>query len=303
MRITHGMVSRHVLSDLNQAAERLARTQRKLSSGREITRPSDDPYGTSRALTLRSDLEGTRQHLRNVSDALAWQGVTDVALARVTDVLHRVRELTVQGASDATGPLARASIAAEIDQLAEALKQEANASYGGRYVLAGTATKTRPYSPGTGGDAYAGDAGAISREIGPGVTVPVNVRGSDLLGSGQAAADGRLLHALRDIADHLRGGTTADAEALRTVDLARLDANLDELTRIRAEVGATGARLESAAARLAEVEETTLRLLSEVEDADMAKAMVDYSMQQSAYHAALKSGANIVQASLLDFLR
>lgn len=302
-RITHQMVSRAVLTDVHRNAERLARTQAKLSSGREISRPSDDPYATSRALSLRSDLEATRQHQRNVSDALAWQGVTDVALGKVTDTLQRVRELTVQGASDAAGPLARESIAAEIDQLVEALKQEASASYGGRYVLSGTATQTRPYAPGAAGDAYAGDAGTIAREIGPGVAINVNVVAADLLGSGQAAADGRLLHVLRDVAGHLRGGTTADADALRTTDLVRLDANLNELLRLRAASGATGNRLATAASRLAEVEETTTRLLSETEDVDFAKAMVDFSLQQNAYQAALRSGANIVQASLLDFLR
>jgi flagellar hook-associated protein 3 FlgL len=44
-------------------------------------------------------------------------------------------------------------------------------------------------------------------------------------------------------------------------------------------------------------------LLSETEDADMAKTLVAFSTQQAVYQSALKSGANIVQSSLLDFLR
>jgi flagellar hook-associated protein 3 FlgL len=302
-RITHQMIARTVLADVNRSADRLAQTQSKLSSGREITRPSDDPYGTGRALSLRSELEGTRQHQRNVNDALAWQTVTDVALGTITDTVQRARELTVQGASDAAGPLARENIAAEIDQLVESVKQEASSSYGGRFVLAGSATQTRPYSPGVAGDAYAGDSSPIAREIGPGVSVVVNAVASDVLGSGQAAGDNRLLDVLRDIADHLRSGTVADGDALRTTDLSRLDDNLSEILRVRAGSGAIGNRLEAAGTRLAEVEETTGKLLSETEDADFAKTMVDFSLQQNAYQAALRSGANIVQASLLDFLR
>jgi flagellar hook-associated protein 3 FlgL len=302
-RITHQMLARTVLIDVNRSADRLARTQSKLSSGREITRPSDDPYGTGRAMSLSSDLEATHQHQRNVSDALAWQTVTDVALGKITDTLQRARELTVQGASDAAGPLARENLAAEIDQLIESVKQEASSSYGGRFVLAGSATQTRPYSPGVAGDTYAGDASPIAREIGPGVSVVVNVIASDVLGNGQAAGDDRLLDVLRDVADHLRSGTVADGNALRTTDLSRLDDNLGELVRIRATVGATGNRLEAAGARLDEVEETTGKLLSETEDADFAKTLIDFSLQQNAYQAALRSGANIVQASLLDFLR
>ena len=66
-RITNAMVSRQVLSDIQDVAERLSKTQEKLSSGKEITKPSDNPYGTSRALALSNALEGTQQFERNVN--------------------------------------------------------------------------------------------------------------------------------------------------------------------------------------------------------------------------------------------
>lgn len=301
-RITSTMISRSLLSDLNGVAERLSRTQQKLSSGKEITRPSDDPFAVSRAIALRGSLEATRQYQRNVAEAAAWEDVTEQALSRVTDTVQRARELLIQGANDANGPAAREAVAAEIESLIDSVKQEMNATYGGRYVFSGTDTGTRPYSLGA-VDAYAGNAAAVAREIGPGVALNVNVVGADVLGQGQAAADDKLLHVLRDIVDDLRGGTAANADELRGTDLQRLDANLDELTRVRAVVGATTNRLETAESRLLELEESSLSLLSETEDADMAETLVDYSMQQSVYQSALRAGANIVQASLLDFLR
>jgi flagellar hook-associated protein 3 FlgL len=301
-RITNSMISRSVLADLNDVSTRLAKTQRKLSSGKEITRPSDDPYGTSRALTMRSSLESSKQYQRNVGEAVGWQDVTDVALSKMSDTTMRVRELVIQGSSDSAGATARESIAAEIDQLVESLKQEANASYSGRYVFSGTATDVRPYAVG-GADTFAGNTGAVAREIGPGVSVQVNVVAKDVLGDGQASGDNLLLDTLRDVTQHLRGGTPADLNALRTTDLRSLSTNLDNLSKVRATVGATTNRLETADARLQEVEESTTKLLSDVEDADMAKTMVDYSTQQSVYKSALQSGANIVQSSLLDFLR
>jgi flagellar hook-associated protein 3 FlgL len=216
--------------------------------------------------------------------------------------VQRARDLTVQGASDSAGQAARNAAAAEIDQLIESVKQEANASYGGRYVFSGTATNTPPYAVG-GADTYLGDTAAVAREIGPGVSVQVNVVGQSLLGDGQGAADGKLLNVLRDISDHLKSGVVADANTLRTTDLKALDTNLDALSQSRATVGATTNRLETADSRLQEVEESLTKLLSDVEDADMAKTYVDFSMQQSVYQSALKAGANIVQQSLLDFLR
>ncbi len=301
-RVTNSMISRSVLADLNEVSQRLAKTQRKMSSGKEITRPSDDPYGASRALTMRASLESSRQYQRNVGEAIGWQEVTDVALSKMSDTVLRVRELVIQGSSDSAGVTARQSIAAEIDQLVESLKQEANASYSGRYVFSGTDTDVRPYTVG-GADGFAGNTNAVAREIGPGVSVQVNVVAKDILGDGQTPGDGLLLDVLRDVTQHLRGGTPADLNTLRTTDLKALATNLDDLSKVRATVGATTNRLETADARLQEVEASTTKLLSDVEDADMAKTMVDYSMQQSVYQSALHSGANIVQASLLDFLR
>ncbi|MEA2450084.1 MAG: flagellar hook-associated protein 3 FlgL, partial [Thermoleophilaceae bacterium] len=214
----------------------------------------------------------------------------------------RARYLAIQGASDSAGQAARNAAAAEIDQLIESVKQEANASYGGRYVFSGTATDTPPYTV-AGADTYAGDTAAVAREIGPGVSVQVNVIGQSLLGDGQAAADGKLLNVLRDLSDHLKSGTVANMNTLRTADIKALDTNLDAISQSRATVGATTNRLESADSRLQQVEESLTKLLSDVEDADMAKTYTDFSMQQSVYQSALRAGSNIVQQSLLDFLR
>jgi len=301
MRVTTLMSSRATLRDLNDGLARLNRLQGQLSSGKQITRPSDDPYGTSRALALRGELGGLDQYRRNVDDGTAWLNSSDTALGQMSDVLARVRELLVSGGNDTAGAAARSAMADEIDQLAESVKQEADVSYGGRFVFSGTATDTAPYALG-GADTYAGDTGTITRAIGPGVEIPINTDVRTLLGDGQAARDGKLLNTLRDVADHLRGGTPADANALRTTDLQQLDASLDTLNGIRADVGARTNRLAIAASRLSGLQLNATELLSQTEDADMAQTITEYTTQQAAYNAALRAGANIVQTSLLDFL-
>lgn len=301
MRVTTLMSSRAAIRDLNDGLGRLSRLQNQLSSGKQITRPSDDPYGATRALSLRGELGGLDQYQRNVADGTGWLNTADTALGQMSDVLNRVRELLVQGANDTAGPAERAAMADEIDQLTESIKQEANVQYGGRYVFSGTATDTAPYALG-GADTYAGDAGTITRMIGPGVEIPINNGIRTLLGDGQGARDDLLLNTLRDISTHLRGSTTADANALRGTDLQRLDASVDVLNSVRADVGARTNRLAVADARLSGLAVNTTRLLSDVEDADMAGTMTQYLTQQAAYTAALKASANIVQSSLLDFL-
>ena len=298
-RITTGMVQRNVLSDLNRVNDALTRTHMKISSGKEITRPSDDPFNTSRALHRRESLEATQQFQRNVADARSWQEISEQAMGTITQSAERAKALLVQAGSDTLDQAGRDGIKAEIDQLLEGIKQEANASVGGRYVFGGTKTDVPPYQSGA-NDAYQGNTDPIVRALGPGVSLPINVTGESFLGNGQASGDNKLLNVLRDVSDHLASG---DTTSLRGTDLTRLGSNLDQLLGVRAGNGALSNRLEAAGERLDQMEETTTQQLSDVQDADIAKTMIDFNSQSAAYQAALKAGANIIQPSLMDFLR
>lgn len=293
-RITQSMLSTSLLADLQNITSKLSQTQNKLSSGKEIQKPSDDPFGTSRALQFRADLAANRQYQSNVGEASAWQDATDLSLGQIGDLTQRARDLLVQGANGTTGPAGRASIATEIDQIIESIKSEGNTQYAGRYIFAGSMTTTAPYTP-DGLDNYAGDGATISREIGPGVQVPLNVTGASVIGDGATG----LLATLRGISSDLK---TNNSASLQSGDLAKLDTALDAITATRATVGARTNRLETAMSRLQQTEQTTMGLLSNTEDADMAKTLIDLSQQQVVYQAALKAGAQIVQPSLMDFL-
>ena len=292
-RVTQSMISRTLLSDLNDVADRLSRTQRKLSSGKELERPSDNPYGVTRALQLRDELAANRQYQKNVDELGSWQTVADASLRQIADYVLRARELVVQGANDTVGQTGRDAIAAEIVQLIDSIKTEANTQFGERYVFSGTSTLTPPYQLGT-VDAYAGNAEIMVREIGPGVRIDLNITGTDVIGDGATG----LLSTLRQVVTDLQSGNTTALSG----NLATIDGDLDTLTTRQAIVGARQNRLEAAGARLAELEESAHALLSKTEDADMAETLVQFSMQKAVYESALRSGAQIIQPSLMDFL-
>ena len=306
MRISNSMVQRNVLADLNSITDRLQRAQMKAASNKEISRPSDDPFHASRAMALRQNIEATKQYQRNVEDAMGWQEASEQSMDLITKSIQDARDLLVQGGNDATDQTSRNAIAAELEQIIESIKQNAGATYRGSYVLSGGETGVKPYQQGA-DDTYHGDEGGVDpsvagivREIGPGVTMTINTIGRELLGDGQAATDDKLLHTLRDAVVHLRAG---DGAAVRGTDLSRLDANLDAMLEARAANGARTNRLEAAMTRLGEVEDSTVKQLSNVEDADIAKTLIELNSQTAAYQAALRAGANIVQSSLMDFLR
>jgi flagellar hook-associated protein 3 FlgL len=288
------MVASTVLSDLQNVTEQLAKTQERISSGKQLTQPSDDPFGASRALQLRAELARTQQYERNVDDATSWQSAADSALSNVNDAVQRVRDLLVQGANDTTGPEGRQAIANEVNQLIDSIKTEGNTQYAGVYIFSGTATLTQPYQLGA-NDTFAGNTKSVNREIGPGIQVPVNQIGSNVIGDSSSG----LLSTLRQIVSDLQSGNTA---ALGNGDLSALDAASDAVTNAQSQVGALTNRLTSATNRLQQLEGNSTKLLSNVEDADMAQTMIDYSTQSAVYQAALKAGANIIQPSLMDFM-
>jgi flagellar hook-associated protein 3 FlgL len=306
MRITTSMVQRNVLSDLNSISEKLTRSQLKAASNKEISKPSDDPFHAAQAMGLRQSLNGTRQYMSNVQDGIDWSDATESALGEIDDSLQRARNLLVQGGSDSTDQTSRNAIADEIEQIIDGIKQTAGQSYRGSHIFSGAQTAVPPYVQGA-DDTYHGDEAGfdpaipgIVREIGPGVTMTINTIGRQLLGDGQGAADSKVLDVLRDAVDHLRAG---DGPSLRNSDIARVDANVDNLLAIRAANGARTNRLEAASSRLQEIEESTTKQLSNTEDADIAKTLIELNSQTAAYQAALRAGANIMQASLMDFLR
>jgi len=291
MRVTTGMSQRHVLSDLRRVQERLASAQSQVSGGKRIEKPSDDPLGAERAMRLNAQLDSTTAYRSSVDESRSWLDATDTALSSVGDIVQRVRELTLQAANGSTTPAGRQSIKLEVDQLTEQAKSTLNSAYDGRHLFSGTTTDTAPYSAAT-GDAYQGDSGAVVRQIGPGVSVQVNMTGDDVLSG--------LLPTLRTISAHLAAN---DIASLGTTDLKALDAGAGNLTAKQSQVGAITNRVDAAGQRLDDFYDVTNAFLSKTQDADLPQALTDLSAQQNALQAALRGGASLIQQSLMDFLR
>jgi flagellar hook-associated protein 3 FlgL len=297
-RITTQMTASMTLNDLQQSLNRLDTTQQQLSSGKKINQPSDDPYGTSQAISLNGQLSSLKDYTNNITDGTAWTQQATTSLGDIDSMVQRVRELVVQASNGTYTQSSLNASAAEVNQLIDAVKQEANASYNGQYIFSGTSTGTAPYQTGS-TDTYQGGTGSVNRLIGPGTTLSINTNISSLLGNGQASGDGGLLDTLRTIASDMQSGNTG---AIGGADLKNLDSNFGTLTQMEANMGAITNRLTLASTRIEQLQNSDTAALSNVQDADMATVAINFSTEQAAYSAALKAGANIVQSSLLDFL-
>ncbi|MGD9547078.1 MAG: flagellin [Candidatus Krumholzibacteriia bacterium] len=219
--------------ELHQAAE-------KAASGRRINRAADDAAGLAISQTLGEEIRGLRQGLTDLYDGMSLVQTADGALDSMGESLHRMRELALAAAGDATGPEQRLALDEEFRALKDELDRvTAATAFGGHRLLDGSAGEIR-IATGQGG----GEAQVIALDLGANMD-------TQSLGLAQARLDGTDGRSARD--------------ALEDVDHA-----LQSLAGRRAELGAEGNRLVGAQRDVAVAMETTLAARSRVQDADLA---------------------------------
>ncbi len=292
MRINNRILVNSVLSDLNKNMEDLLEVQRQMSSGKTISRPSDNPVTISQVLTYKSVLHGQEQYIKNMEEAREWVDTSEQALSYATNVMQRARELAIYGSNDTMPQSSREALAAEVDQLLKEMVEIANTSYGGRYVFGGTSTSSLPFSLASGSTVnYNGDDGRLEWEISSGVTIPVNLHGQEIF------VDAGVFQSIINLRDRLISGIEIDRS------IGEIDEILDGFLSHRAELGAKSKRLEMSLERAEEFNVSITKLLSHEEDVDLAEVAMNFKLRENAYRAALMTGAQIIQPSLLDFLR
>ncbi|MFL6160942.1 MAG: flagellar hook-associated protein FlgL [Jatrophihabitantaceae bacterium] len=290
--MTEGSTSRGALLGLQTSASRLSALQQQLSSGRQITRPSDSPTGTVGALQLRSQLKQITQYQASATDALGWLTTVDSAYHSISSQLQQVRTLVLQGMNTGTGSAtSNEALAQQVDQARASLLSLANSSYLGRPVFGGTTASTVAFD--TAGN-YVGDNGAVSRTVGPNTTVDLNTPGTTAFGPN----GGNLFDLLSTISNDLRTSPSGLG-----ADLTALDARQLAITNDQSLAGAKYQRIQSVQMTSGT---NTIQLksqLSELQDIDLADMAVQVSSANAAYQAALATTAKVSQISLLDFLR
>ena len=294
MRITLSMMADQSLRNIQANQSRMQALQDQITSGTQLTKPSDDPIGAAQALSLQESLDQATQYGRNIDQGTSWLNSSDAALSSVTDAIHRARELGVQAANGSLTPADRSAIQAEITKLQRHVLDLSNSKYGAYYLFSGTRSDQpgyTQYDPSTTAGAYQGNSGQVLREISTGVTTNVNVDPTTTFDPVFQAMN------------QLQTGLTSGDSSLMSASLASFDTALNAVNMSRAQVGARVNRLDALKQRQDGVSLNLTGLLSNVKDVDMAKAITNFTMAQTVYNASLKASAQMMQTSLLDYLR
>jgi flagellar hook-associated protein 3 FlgL len=293
MRITQRAVALTSLQGLNRNLDSVAKLQQQLTSGKQISAPSDSPTGTNRAMQTRNDQAAVDQQARNITDAQAWLDQTGSTMQSMIAQVQRVRDLTVQGMNTgaSSGPSQQA-LATEVASIREGLIGLSNVSVQGRPLFGGVTSSGQAY---TTAGAWAGNSGApVMRRVSDTESIRIDITGPEAFGT--APAD--LFSVVNDIATDLTANPTAlDGH------LTALDDVLQGMLAGVADIGSRATRVDGLAQINSDRALSLSSQLAVTEDIDMPETIMRLQMLQVGYQAALAATSKAIQPSLLDYLR
>ncbi len=302
MRITNNMLISNMLTALGNNESRMSKYQNQLNTGKKIQIPSDDPIVAARALKLRTDVSKIEQYQKNLGDAKSWVDATDDTLNQLGLVLKRARELTVQASTATYGSEDTQKIAEEINQLRTQVIQISNTTYAGRYMFTGFKTDQKLIKDdGTYNKDVANNENILF-EIGVGDNININVTGGALFNNGSAAVENQVPSMIK-MFDDVIGFMNAGQYAQTSSALDTFDSEINNLLKIRADIGARQNRLDLTEDRMSNDLVNMTDRMSKNEDADPAETIMNLKMEENVYQASLAGGARIIQQTLVDFLR
>lgn len=335
MRITTQMISNRYLTDATRNLNSLQTINRQLTTGKEISRPSDNPYKVARSMQLNTDLNTNVQYKTNIKDAINWLDTTDESLNQASSCITRIRTLMVASGNVGYGTDERKAIVDEINERVAELGQILNGNFNGKYIFGGTKTASTPVSVQT--DSATGNKyivyadkdsnpifdengnlippttqamadnylknmdSALSTEISQGVIMDYNVTVADIMNY-PTDKNYDVMSLLSEITNNLVSDDETKRAKVIGENLDEIDKVLSNILSLRAEVGAKQNRMESAESKNEDDSFNMTDILSRNEDIDFTEKTIQYATAQTIYQACLQVSAQILPKSLLDYL-
>ena len=286
MIINHNMSAMFAQRTQGVTTVAIGKDIEKLASGLRINRAGDDASGLAVSEKMRSQIRGLHQASANASNGINFIQVAEAYLQETTDIMQRIRELAVQASNGIYSEEDRMQIQVEVSQLvAEVDRIASSAQFNGMNML----------------------TGRFAREMGENVVnasmwfhigANMDQRMRVYIGTMTAASLG-----IRDIGtENIMTIATMDSA---NMSIGTIDAGLKKINNPRADLGGYQNRMELAVVGIDIAAENLQAAESRIRDADMAKAMVDYTKNQvlSQSGIAMLAQANSNSQLVLSLLR
>lgn len=250
--INTNIASINAQRNLGRTENELHSSLAKLSSGMRITAAKDDAAGLAISEKLRAQIRGMAQAERNANDGISLVQTAEGALDQVSNILIRMRELTVQAATGTLGDEERGYLDAEYEKLVDEIDRIASVTeFNGQRLLNGATSAGISFQVG------------LSANVMDRITVSVMATFASTLGS----------------------GTFLNTQTLSTMTGARsamavIDAAISDVSGTRGDLGAAQNRLSTTVKNLATQRENLSAANSRIRDVDVAEETVNMTRSQ-----------------------
>jgi flagellin len=283
MIINHNLSAMYANRQLGVTQGDVAKNIERLSSGQRINRAGDDASGLAVSEKLRSQVRGLNQAERNIQNGVSFIQTTEGYLQESQDIVHRLRELSVQSANGIYTDEDRMQIQVEVSQLVDEINRIAShAQFNGMNILTGAFAKNS----------------AVNRTMQFQIGANMDQNEKVFIGTMTAQALG-----LQSAQGETGMISIASPESANQA-IGSLDSALKQLSKQRADLGAYQNRFEMAAKGIAVASENLQASESRIRDSDMASEMVSFTKNQILSQAgnAMLAQANTRSQSVMQLL-
>jgi len=297
MRITQNIIYGDFLRNINQSQNRISALQNQLSSGKKVTKASDDAVSFSAGRRIKESLRQAEQFQRNIDSGLGQAREVQRALDSMIDIMIDIQGKAITGASETNGAQQRQALGNEVSRLKEQLVDLANTDFNGVHLFGGTNTLTPPFTldpAGAGGVLDNSSTTRLSVAVSDTLSVDVSVTGSELRQTPQGD--------LFELISALEIGLNTNNTNAINQSIEEIKSASDHITDLASQNGSHINQMEFLFQRIEGEKIDSAAQLSTLIDTDFTEAVSELSQQNSAFEAALASQAQFTRTSLLNFL-
>lgn len=260
MRLNHNLASLNIYREHIKVLGNQSKALDRISSGNKINSAKDNPNAIASSERMRMQIRGLQMAQRNAQDGVSMLQTADGGLDSITNMLQRIRQLTVQAGSGSNTPSDIENIQMEINEMIEGIDSiAANTEFNGVHVLNPESDPSVAYDNNAPSKKLIMPIGA---NVGEEVEIPLYDVSSNNLTDGT--------NSLSELKDGLEGLGVDKA-------LSIIDGATNTVLSVRSKYGALSNRFESTYNKVAEIHDTITGAESQIRDADIAEEMMEFA--------------------------
>jgi flagellar hook-associated protein 3 FlgL len=300
MRISFAMQSDATIQSLDGQQEQINTLSNSISSGQKLASPTDDPSSWSQSMNVKQGLREYDSILSNIDYATAWGNSTDSALNQLSNLVSQAQQTAISAAS-ATSADGKTELASTVDGIIKQAVNVLNAQSGSTYVFGGSVNTSEPFTfDASGNVVYNGDTNAVTVKTQRSASggTPINLSGSAITDYQSGGVATNLFTELSGLKTAITNG---DAGAI-TKGIGTLQDAFDNISSQSSIAGERLSTLSDQKAAINTVITNEKSKLSDLQDTDMAAAVVKLQQQQTAYQAAAQVTSMVSKLNLANYL-